>query len=329
MNADLLFSAGPDAPNRPLMAGLPAPEILAPADEQPDGRVILTDGGGRVMAHAALWWRETPPWNSRVVGTIGGFAAIDRDAALRVLEGAVAQLRKVGCDLAVGPMNGNTWRRHRFVTGSDGRGPFLLEPRNPVDWPGWWDAAGFGVLSRYSSSAMPLDGSETLPAAVTRRLERSGVTVRALDAARFEEELRRIHAISLEAFAGNFLYVPLEEEAFLATYQKVRSWIEPDFIRIAERDGRPCGFVFGIEDHEARARGEDPALIVKTLAVDPTAKCPGLGSLLVDELHRIGRQNGFTEAIHALQHEDNRSLKITDRHQGRAIRQYALYSKLL
>ena len=68
---------------------------------------------------------------------------------------------------------------------------------------------------------------------------------------------------------------------------------------------------------------------MKTLAVDPASRCAGLGSLLVDEVHRLGKTKGFTEAIHALQHETNTSLKITGRHHGTAIRRYALLSKPL
>lgn len=68
-------------------------------------------------------------------------------------------------------------------------------------------------------------------------------------------------------------------------------------------------------------------MIVKTLAVDPEARCAGLGSLLVDELHRTAWEKGYTEAIHALQHETNTSLKITGRHHGGVFRRYALFSK--
>jgi GNAT superfamily N-acetyltransferase len=246
-----------------------------------------------------------------------------------LLEGAAEHLRELGCNAAVGPMNGNTWQRHRFVIESSGRGSFLLEPQNPSEHPGWWAQAGFSILSRYSSSVIGLDGSEVIPAAVKSRLARSGVVVRKLDAARYEEELRAIHTVSLRSFDNNFLYTPLEEEAFLRAYLKVRDHVDADFVRIAERDAVPCGFVFGIPDLEAVARGEKPALIVKTLAVDPEARCAGLGSLLVDELHRVGREKGYAEAIHALQHESNTSLKITGRHHGEVFRRYALFSQKL
>ena len=288
-----------------------------------------TAGTRSVVAKAALWWHDTPVMDGANIGAIGDFEANDGEATAILLEGAADFLREQGCLIAAGPLNGNTWRSYRFVVESNGRGPFLLEPRNPPEFPGWWENAGFSVLSHYSSSVVPLDGSGTISPALKVRLERSGVKIRELDSARYDEELRKIYQVSLKSFANNFLYTPLEEDAFLDAYQRVRDRVDPDFVRIAERDGVACGFVFGIPDLEALARGEKPAVIVKTLAVDPDSHCAGLGSLLVDELHRIGWEKGYTEAIHALQHETNTSLKITGRHHGEVFRRYTLFSKLL
>lgn len=283
----------------------------------------------RVVARVALWWRDTPSMDGEKVGAIGEFTADDSEAAALVLKGAMNHLREQGCRLAVGPLNGNTWQPHRFVVESNGRGTFVLEPRNSLEYPGWWESAGFSVLSRYSSSVIALNGPIAISAAVRSRLVKAGVVVRAIDLSRYDDELRVIYAISLKSFTANFLYTSLEESAFLGAYQKVRDQVDASLIQIAECDGRPCGFVFGIPDLEALRRGERPALIVKTLAVDSEARCPGLGNLLVEELHRSGREKGYTEAIHALQHESNRSLKITGRHHGEVFRRYALFSKLL
>jgi GNAT superfamily N-acetyltransferase len=293
------------------------------------GAEVQVSASGNVVARAGLWWCATPLLDGGRIGAIGEFSADDVEATKVLLDEASGHLREQGCKVAVGPMDENTWQKHRYVVESSGRGPFLLEPRNPEEYPGWWTEAGFSILSNYSSSVIPLDGGEVISAAVRSRLAKSGVIVRKLRVSCYEHELRLIHAVSLRSFAHNFLYTPLAEEAFLSAYQKVRNHVDADLVRIAERDGVACGFVFGIPDLEAAARGENPALIVKTLAVDPGARCAGLGSLLVDELHRIGREKGFTEAIHALQHESNTSLKITGRHHGEAIRRYALFSKTL
>lgn len=326
---EITITDGPEIPAIKFAEWLPAPDTLAAVREDSDARLFLTAPDGVVVAYAALWWREVPLYPNHVIGAIGGFAATDGESARLLLEAATRHLHRNGCTLAVGPMNGNTWRSYRFVSDSDGRKPFLLEPRNPEAYPNWWREAGFEKLSAYSSSLMPLDGTEAVSSALRARIERSGIVIRPLDVDHYDEELGLIHELSLRSFSHNFLYTPLEQEAFLASYRKVRQHVDPDLVRIAGRDGIHCGFVFGIPDLEAAARGERPALIVKTLAVDPASRSAGLGSLLVDELHRIARGKGFTESIHALQHETNTSLKITGRHEGHPFRKYILFSKAL
>lgn len=83
--------------------------------------IIPLVGGGRVDLMQGMWI-------ALILATLGmmGEGLSDR-----------------GFDNLVVPMNGNTWRRHRFVIESDGRKPFLLEPRNPVEHPQWWRQAGF------------------------------------------------------------------------------------------------------------------------------------------------------------------------------------------
>jgi GNAT superfamily N-acetyltransferase len=320
---------GPAMPEQPLAEGLATPESLCTTAEQADARLFLTNDHDAVIAHAALWWNDTPVHEGVRVGAIGGFAALEEAPAVALLAHAAERLRKAGCRLAVGPMNGNTWRRYRYVTSGEARGPFLLEPRNPAEYPGWWRKAGFNDLSHYSSSVIQLDGRRAVSPAMRQRLEESGLVIRGLDAGRYEEELKLIHALSLKSFSANFLYTPLDEAEFLHAYGKVRQHVDPDFVRMAERGGVPCGFVFAIRDLEAEARGEKPAVIVKTLAVDPQSRSAGLGSLLVDEVHAAALDKGYVESIHALEHESNTSRKITGRYDGRVFRNYTLFAKPL
>lgn len=329
MNASLYFHLGPEAPDVMLADGLPSPESMASALEAADARLLLTNEDGLVAAHTALWWSDTPMLDGGRIGSIGGFAATDAVSAGILLEHACQRLRDAGCGIAVGPMNGNTWRRHRYVVSGEARGPFFLEPRNSREYPDWWRGAGFSELSHYTSSVIAMDGRRVVSPAMKARLEGSGIVIRKLDPARYEEELKRIHALSLRAFASNFLYTPLGEAEFLDAYGKVRNHVEPDFVRIAERAGVPCGFVFAIRDLEAEARGEKPAVIVKTLAVDPGSRSAGLGSLLVDEVHAAALEKGYVESIHAMEHESNTSRKITSRYDGRVFRNYALFVKTL
>lgn len=291
-----------------------------------DARITITGNGGETLAAASIWWNDTPIHQGKPIGTIGDFHALSAEATQHLLETATTHLREKGSSIAIGPMDGNTWNKHRFVIETINLPPFLLEPENPPEYPDWWRGAGFSELSHYSSSLIPLDGSTTVPPVLRQRILSSGVSIENLDLARFEDVLRAIHSLSLKSFSNNFLYTPLPEGSFLEAYLKIRAHVDPDLVKIARKDGDIVGFIFGIPDLAATS---NPALIVKTLAVDPAARTAGLGSLLVDELHLTGFRKGYTEAIHALQHGSNTSLKITGRHHGTAFRRYALFSKIL
>ncbi len=278
-------------------------------------------------ARADLWWSHTPDLNGEKTGAIGAFEADSRDSALRALAAAEDRLRRVGVRLVLGPMDGSTWRRYRWVTHSDGRGPFFLEPWNPPEYPLWWREAGFSRLAGYSSSVLDPSGPPAASPALRARFDQNGFTIREMDVTRIRDELRVLHAISLRAFTGNFLYTPLPEEAFLADYGKIEELLDPQCVLIVEHAGEPCAFLFGIPDQAARQRGEKPALIAKTIAVLPSRRRHGIGAILLDELNAIARRKGFREVIHALQHEDNRSLSLTARYPHRVFRGYGLFTK--
>jgi ribosomal protein S18 acetylase RimI-like enzyme len=320
------WTNGPAIPATISATELPG---LAAESESMDARIFQRDEQGQITAWASLWWTNTPELDGAQVAAIGGFGAIDRTSAVSLLDESATRLRSLGYRIVVGPMNGNTWRTYRFVVESEDRGPFLMEPRNPSAYPAWWKTAGFEELAGYSSSLIPLDGRSTVPDSLASRLKSSGVTVRDLDIEQFEAELEAIHDITLAGFSNNFLYTPLSKDAFMASYRKIKDRVVPGLVRIAERGGKPCGYVFAIADLEATARGEAPALIIKTLTVDPAARCAGLGSLLVDEVQRRGHEAGFRHAIHALQYDGNNVLRITARHSGQRFRRYALFSKIL
>jgi len=66
--------------------------------------------------------------------------AHEDDALTALLQGAAAQLRAAGCELAAGPVDGDTWHHYRLVTWSDGTPAFTLEPFSPLDAIVPWSA---------------------------------------------------------------------------------------------------------------------------------------------------------------------------------------------
>jgi len=293
-----------------------------------DARVQASVDGG--TAEALLWWAQTPTLPGEKIGTVGGFQATSGAAASEVLARAVDRLRAETCSLAIGPMDGNTWRRYRFVTDAGTEPPFLLEPTNPPEGPAWWRAAGFAPLAEYYSTATAdLATRDARLAGVATRMAAAGVTIRAMDVTRFEEELGRIYDVSVVSFQENYLYTPLPREEFVGQYRAVQAKVRPELVLLAEQAGRPVGYVFAIPDLAQAQRGEPvTTVIVKTLAVVPGRTNAGLGALLLDAVHQAAQRLGFKRAIHALMHETNKSRNLSA-HYAQMIRRYTLFARRL
>ncbi len=283
--------------------------------------------GDQQVSRCSIWTQSTPMREGQPIGVIGHYAAFDAPAGVAVLRHAIEVLRQRGLAKAVGPMDGNTWRRYRLLTRRGAEPPFFLEPDNPDDWPDHFIAAGFTPLATYFS-ALNDDLSITDPrvSEAMARLKETGITLRNIDLSRYEEELTAVHELSLESFAENFLYTPITRQEFVETYLPLRPHLKPELVLLAEKESRLIGFIFGIPDLAQAQRGEPITnAIAKSMAVRPGRTGAGLGSVLMDEFQQSARRAGFTRVIHALMHENNRSMKISARF-GQPIRQYTLYA---
>jgi predicted N-acetyltransferase YhbS len=306
--------------------------LVGYADRQlhaPDHMLLIVDGGS-LVARCSCWSTGTAKHHGQQIGVIGHYAAASRDAGLCVLAEASDVLASQGLALAVGPMDGTTWRRYRFIVERGSEPVFFLEPDNPDDWPGHWEAAGFMPIATYSSAIdADLRGDDARTQAAMSRLTDRGVYIRMLDVSRRDAELRRIYALSLTAFSGNFLYSPIGEEEFLAQYRAVLPYVRPDLVLIAEREDVLLGFIFAVPDiTQVRDGSPVDTVILKTLAVDASIRGLGLGGTLMDLVQRSARELGFRRAIHALIHDSNVSGRISAR-SARTMRQYALFARQL
>ena len=292
-----------------------------------DEHLVLLDDDGAPSARASLWWREVPTLEGHRLGAIGHFAAANSVAAGALLLDVGGRLRQNGCNLAVGPLDGNTWRRYRWLTERGSEPPFLLEPDNPDAWPAYWETAGFMPLASYFSALnSDLSYEDPQVARAGDRLHKDGVRIRALRVEEFEAELRRIYEVSVHSFGSNYLYTPLPEEAFVAQYAAIRERVRPELVLLAEQEGRPIGYVFNVPDW---LRGpQTDTVIVKTLAVLPGRRCAGLGTWLLARAQIVARELGYRRVIHALMHESNNSLNLSARY-AKQFRRYTLYARAL
>jgi len=155
------------------------------------------------------------------------------------------------------------------------------------------------------------------------------VQIRPIDAARMEEELRRIYALSLVSFRHNFLYTPIAEAEFLTQYRQILPFLRPELALLAERGGERVGFLFALPDLLQTRRGQPcDTVILKTVAVLPGRDTAGLGNLLGARCHAVAHALSYRRAIHALMHDSNNSRNVSG-HYAQPMRRYTLFAKPL
>ena len=87
---------------------------------------MTTDGASLAI------FREAPSLDGARTAALGAFACESAEAGARLIREAMAKLKAEGFGAVLGPMDGNTWGKHRLVVESDGRPPFLMEPAQPA-----------------------------------------------------------------------------------------------------------------------------------------------------------------------------------------------------
>ena len=276
-------------------------------------------------ASARLWLAHDLAGAPGTTGMIGELVCENEAAQVALLEEAHARLTAEGAARVVGPMNGSTWASYRIALPAEPGDALLEAPAFPGEPPAGrvrlWLEAGFREVARYTSAIAPV--SSEAPELVVP----DGITVRTFDAARFDEELRVLFAVSLASFADNPWYAPIDYDGFAALYEPMRGRFDPGMVWIAERAGRPVGFQFSYPEPGGPGRAPLTRAVAKTLAVVPEARGLKLGRHLLDRVDEAARVRGFAAVVHALMHEDNRSRAMSDRRGARVFRRYALFER--
>ena len=283
----------------------------------------------------------------RPLGLLGFFEAMDgpegKEGALRLLAEGIGWLRETGAGRIIGPMDGDTWHRHRLNAGPFDDPPFLLEPYNPPYYPGIWEEAGFQVLESYFSKQVDLAAVVAHLGPRAAQARAAGYKLRPLDMGRFQEELRLLYRLSREIFADNFLYTEILEEDFLALYTDSKALLDPDLVLfVRSPQGEDIGFLFAYPDRFQavaamrgsrglfaklrflRHRDETETVDFKTLGVLTEHRRAGIAALLMHEGHLRAQGKGYRLANHCLFREGNPSGDL-DGGAGRILRRYHLY----
>jgi GNAT superfamily N-acetyltransferase len=265
-------------------------------------------------------------------GMIGHYEALDADAGAALLQRAARGLTARGAVRVLGPMNGSTWASYRLALPAlpdDERGdqPFFVgEPRNPFEYVGHFERAGFTVCANYESRSDLLASQSSAEPALPDAMATGGVTVEHMDPTRFVESLREVYALSVQAFIDNPYYAPISVEQFVASYVPLQPLLEPRLVLLArEPGGALVSLLFGYPDPLWRPDGRPERAILKTIATAPEYRGMRISRHLLAVFRARAAALGFVESIHALMHVRNTSMRLSGEHESVLFRRYALY----
>ena len=298
--------------------------------EQADQHFAALDKNQRVRARCSIWWRDTVKVNGSSTGTIGHYAATDAEYGEAVLQHACKELKNRRCAIAVGPLDGNTWRSYRFITERGDAKPFFLEPDNPDEWPQHFDNVGFSTLSHYVSEINP-DIANRQPelGSLREKFVNLGVQIEPVDVDNPVDDMAGIYRVVRESFRSAFLYTPLDIGLYVGIYEPMLTQVDPRLMLVAKHDGEVVGFILAPPDFlQLSHQHTMDAIVLKTVAVLPRKEYSGLGRVLIVDLLKNAIDMGFTTAISALMHTENRSQKISSDCAG-PMRAYEVFAKEL
>lgn len=277
-------------------------------------KLFIVKEGDKILARAGLIYA-----NNRA--QIGFFEAINDINAVRFLFDEIKKYAsQKGYDYLIGPINGSTWKKYR-VTLPSNNPPFLLDNYNKPYYAELFEQCGFETIANYTSSVCRnLDRDYSRLDKFEKIFEQKGVKIRKFDPNNFERDIRKIYEVSIKSFVNNFLYTPIEFEEFFKMYEPVKSFLNPEWVLIAENEQNDAlAFIFGFDNLYNR---REKSLIIKTLAQIPDYKYRGIGSYLTEYMHKKAKDAEYDNIIHALMHENNVSANILS---GELYHEYKLY----
>jgi GNAT superfamily N-acetyltransferase len=174
------------------------------------------------------------------------------------------------------------------------------------------------------------------------------VSVRAIDMARFDEEVRSAFSVYNKAWAANWGFVPMTPAQFDHMARTLKQIVDPDLVLIAQIDGEPVGFSLSLPDYNGllkkmggrlfpfgiftflRGRHKIANLRTLTLGVVPEHRKKGIEILLIYHTFRNGLPKGYRRAELSWVLEDNVLFRRTAERMGaRPYKTYRIYEKAL
>jgi GNAT superfamily N-acetyltransferase len=217
---------------------------------------------GRIMAS------DDPNYNAlhgSNVGCFGLFESLDdQDVADALFASASAWLRNRGRDEVMGPIDYSTNYVCALLIDGFEHPPMLLTSHNPPYYEALFDRAGFRkeidfYAWWFADPAEAVARLRRLSAVLERK--RKLASIRAANLKNLAEESRRLREVYNQAWENNWGFVPFTPNEFNFMAKELKPVVDPEFVYIAEVDGKPAGFLLCMPDINAAIRHADGRLM--------------------------------------------------------------------
>lgn len=269
-----------------LMAPLPFPKefFISYKDDIPVGRASV---------NLSLTYKD--------FAYFGFFEAKDFTAAETLLNEVKTWALKNNIKKIIGPINFNTWLPYRFRVNWDDPNYFSWEPQNPQGYPDFLEKFGFKQQASYTTTGYEplLD----LMNATEKNFEATtqiGYSFPEFDGSSLLQNIDKIHAVTMRAFAKNHLFEPLPLDYFKQFYVPLAKKEDHSHFRwMISPQGETIGYLFNFVD-----QGH---FIMKSFAVVPEETGKGLSNACLHACLKKAHSMGIDKTVSALVIEGNRS----------------------
>jgi GNAT superfamily N-acetyltransferase len=223
-----------------------------PFYEHGDAALFLARSGGEIVGR--IMASDDPKYNAlhqSNVGCFGMFESIDdQQVATALFDAAAGWLRQLGRDEIMGPIDYSTNYLCGLLIDGFQFPPTVLTPHNPSYYSALIEGWGFGkAMDLYAWSLKdPAQAATRLRRLAAALKNRSHVQIRPAKLADIQGEARRIREIYNDAWRNNWGFVPFSEKEFEFMTHELKPILVPEFVWIAEIDGKPAGFILCVPD---------------------------------------------------------------------------------
>lgn len=314
--------------------------------------MLLAEKAGRPAGRLIAY--IDPRYNSyhkSRTGFFGNFESIEdrsvSDALFREMEN---WFRARGVRDILGPINPVAESWGFVLEGSSP--PVFLSPHNPLYYNGLMDNCGFRKAKDLLVYEADGGSGYVIPERFTRFSEallkrKPELRVRMINRRRLNEEARHILRILNHSVAGNWGFVPVEEDEMIGIVKQLKMILDREAIWFVEDEGYPVGVALGFPDINVLFRKFGGRLTPRNLisllterktikdyrlwglAVLPEYHGQGLDVLLYVSLYRALEPRGIRLEANYMLEDNPKILNALEKMDLKKVKKYRVYSKLL